>query len=56
MKNSTNGRQTKVSEGTTNAKFQGGNQKGAKVCGKIGIVTPMASSSYGTPKDKGVNR
>jgi hypothetical protein len=37
-------------------KFQGGTAKGSKVSGKIGVKTPMGSSSYGTPKDKGVNR
>jgi hypothetical protein len=56
MKKSGMGRQLNCSAAPGSPKFQGGNQKGVKVSGKIGAKTPMASSSYGSPKDKGVNR
>ena len=37
------------------AKFQGGNQKHSGVSGKVGVVQ-KPPKTFGTPKDKGVNK
>lgn len=44
-----------ISKAPGKPKFQGGTNKGTKLSGKVGVVTPPPKNT-GTPKDKGVNR